>query len=164
VLTQIAIISDTHLPRGLRRLPDACVERLCAADLIIHAGDFIQIGVLRELEAYSQVIAVHGNVDDFEVRAALPDTATADLDGARIGVVHDAGPSSGRLERLRRHFPTADAVVFGHSHTPLHQVDERGFQIFNPGSPTERRRAPRHTMGLAGVQDGRLSFELIALD
>ena len=161
---QIAIISDTHLPRGLRRLPDACVERLVEADLVIHAGDFIRVSVLRELQAYAQVIAVHGNVDDSEVRDALPETAEFDAGGARIAVIHDAGPAHHRLERLRYRFPTAGAVVFGHSHQPLHETASDGFQIFNPGSPTERRRAPHHTMGIARAAGGGLAFELIELD
>jgi uncharacterized protein len=160
---QIAVISDTHLPRGTRRLPDACVKRLCAADLILHAGDLMRLSVLRELESYGPVIAVHGNVDDAEVRAALPAAASVETDGATIGLVHDAGPAKGRLARLRRRFPDADAVVFGHSHIPLHEQAPEGFQIFNPGSPTERRRAPRHTMGIATVTGGRIGFELIAV-
>ena len=160
----IAIIADTHLPKGLRRLPDACVERLKAADLIIHAGDLVRTQVLRELESYSRVIGVHGNVDDHEVRAALPETIRIELDGLTIAVVHDAGPASGRIGRLRRRFPGADAVIFGHSHLPLHQTAADGFQIFNPGSPTERRRAPRHSMGLATANTGAVSFRLIELD
>jgi hypothetical protein len=161
---QIAIISDTHLPRGLRRIPDACVERLAAADLVIHAGDFTRISVLRELQSYCQLIAVHGNVDEYEVRTALPETTRVQAGGATIAVIHDAGPSHRRLDRLRRELPDADAVVFGHSHQPLHQAAPDGFQIFNPGSPTERRRAPRHTMGMAAVEGGRLTFELLELD
>ena len=160
---QIAVISDTHMPRGTRRLPGACVERLREADLILHAGDLMRLSVLRELEAYGPVIAVHGNVDDAEVRAALPEVATVEAGGVTIGLLHDAGPGRGRLARLRRRFPGADAVVFGHSHIPLHEKDADGFQIFNPGSPTERRRAPRHTMGIATVAGGRVRFELIAV-
>jgi putative phosphoesterase len=160
----IAVIADTHLPRGNRRLPEACVARLQAADLIVHAGDLIRLSVLRELEAYGPVVAVHGNVDDAEAQAALPASASIDTAGATIGVVHDAGPAKGRMARLRRRFPDADAVVFGHSHIPLHEPAPDGFQIFNPGSPTERRRAPRHTMGIATVESGRVRFELIALD
>jgi uncharacterized protein len=160
---QIAIISDTHLPRGRRRLPEACVGRLRAADLILHAGDLMRLSVLRELEAYGPVVAVHGNVDDGEVRAALPPAASVDSGGVAIGLVHDAGPAKGRLARLRRRFPDADAVVFGHSHIPAREQAPDGFQIFNPGSPTERRRAPRHTMGIATVTDGRVTFELIVV-
>jgi putative phosphoesterase len=161
---RLAIIADTHLPKGTRRLPDACLERLQAADLIIHAGDLSTMAVLQQLQSYSQVIAVHGNVDDPEVRAALPEQTELQADGVRIAVTHDAGPATGRIARLRRRFPDADAVVFGHSHLPLHEAAPDGFQIFNPGSPTERRRAPRHTMGLARVHRGNLSFELIELD
>jgi uncharacterized protein len=160
---QIAVISDTHMPRGSRRLPEACVERLRAADLILHAGDLMRLSVLRELEAYGPVLAVHGNADDGEVRAALPAVASVDAGGVTIGLVHDAGPAKGRLARVRRRFPDADAVVFGHSHIPLHEQGADGFQIFNPGSPTERRRSPRHTMGIATVAGGRVGFELIAV-
>jgi hypothetical protein len=160
---QIAVISDTHLPRGSRRLPDDCVARLKTADLIVHAGDLMALSVLRELQCWAPVAAVHGNVDDAELRAALPAVATLEVDGARIAVIHDAGPAKGRLERLRRRFPEADAAIFGHSHLPLHERAEDGFQIFNPGSPTERRRAPRHTMGMATVEAGRVTFELITV-
>ena len=161
---QVALISDTHLPRGARRIPDACLERLAASDLIIHAGDFVAAEVLGELERIGPpVAAVFGNVDSAELRARLPVSRVVEAGGARIGLVHDGGPARGRLERLRRRFPDAHAVVFGHSHIPLHE-DAGGFQIFNPGSPTERRRQPRHTMGLARVVDGRLSFELVQLD
>ncbi|HUB03827.1 MAG TPA: metallophosphoesterase family protein [Solirubrobacteraceae bacterium] len=160
---RIALISDTHLPRGSRRLPDECVDRLRAVDLILHAGDLMRLPVLRQLESYGPVVAVYGNVDDREVRAALPEVASVDAGAVTIGLVHDAGPAKGRLARLRRRFPEANAVVFGHSHIPLHETSSDGFQIFNPGSPTERRRAPRHTMGIATVAGGAVTFELIAL-
>jgi uncharacterized protein len=157
---ELAIISDTHLPRGSRRLPDACVARLRAADLILHAGDFSTVAVLRALEALGPPVAgVHGNVDTPELRALLPETRVVEAGEARIAMVHDAGPAKGRLERMRRRFPDADAVVFGHSHIPLHERAPDGFQIFNPGSPTDRRRQPRHTMGVARG----LAFELVAL-
>jgi len=162
---QVAIISDTHLPRGTRRLPDACVARLRAADLILHAGDVSTVAVLREVEALGPpVAAVRGNVDEAALAALLPAERTVEAGGARIGMVHDAGPAGRRLERLRERFPDADAVIFGHSHIPLHERGPDGFQIFNPGSPTDRRRQPRHTMGCArvGARAG-LSFELIEL-
>jgi uncharacterized protein len=160
----LAIIADTHLPRGTRRLPNACVGHLKEADLIVHAGDFSTLAVLEELRSYGEVIAVHGNVDDREVRATLPQAATFAAAGVTIAVVHDAGPRSGRLNRLRRRFPDAGAVIFGHSHIPLHERTPDGFQIFNPGSPTDHRRAPHHTMGLARVHDESLHFELVNLD
>jgi putative phosphoesterase len=161
---RIAVISDTHLPRGRRELPSACVERLAAADLIVHAGDFSELGVLRELEALGEVVAVRGNVDAAAVCALLPERRSINAARARIGLVHDAGPARGRLARLRRWFPEADAVVFGHSHIPVLERGPDGFQIFNPGSPTDRRRQPRHTMGAATVSDGEVVFKLIALD
>jgi uncharacterized protein len=161
---QLAIISDTHLPRGSRRLPDDCLARLAVADAIIHAGDFMWAPVLESLRSLGRpVVAVHGNVDDAALRAELPETTVLVAGGARIAVIHDSGPARGRLQRMRARFPDADAVVFGHSHLPLLERAADGFQIFNPGSPTERRRAPHHTMGLAVARDGRVSFELIEL-
>jgi hypothetical protein len=162
---ELAIISDTHLPRGARRLPDACLERMRAADLIVHAGDFSAEGVLRELEALGPpVAAVHGNVDEPALAALLPAERTVDADGLAVAIVHDAGPATGRLARMRRRFPDADAVVFGHSHIPLHERAPDGFQIFNPGSPTDRRRQPRHTMGVAQAdQEAGLRFALVEL-
>jgi len=139
------------------------VERLRAADLVLHAGDLNTLAVLREIERYGPVVAVHGNVDDASTRAALPEMASVEAGGATIALVHDAGPAKGRLARMRRRFPHADAVVFGHSHIPLHERAPDGFQIFNPGSPTERRRSPQHTMGIAHAEDGRVTFELIVL-
>lgn len=163
---RIAIVSDTHLPRGSRALPSACVERCRAADLILHAGDFTRLEVLRDLEALGPPVqAVHGNVDDAAVRAELPERRTVALPGGvTIGMVHDAGPKAARRARLERAFPGHDAVVFGHSHLPLHERDPAdGFQILNPGSPTERRRAPAHTMA-EGVLAGReLAFVIIQL-
>jgi predicted phosphodiesterase len=103
-------------------------------------------------------------VDGPELRLLLPRVRTVQAAGARIAMIHDAGPAGGRLARMRRMFPEADAVVFGHSHLPLLETGEGGFAIFNPGSPTERRRAPRHTMGVLAVTGGRLRFELVALD
>jgi uncharacterized protein len=161
----IAVISDTHMPRGSRRLPHGCLERIASADLLLHGGDLMTVDVLRGLEAIGPpVAAVHGNMDTAELRRLLPAERVVEAGGARIAMVHDAGPRSGRLARLRRRFgDRADAVVFGHSHLPLHERGPDGFQIFNPGSPTERRRAPMHTMGMARVESGKLQFELIEL-
>ena len=159
---RLAIISDTHMPRGDRALPAACVERLRAADAILHAGDLTALAVLELLESLGPPVhAIHGNVDGPDVRARLPGARVVEAGGARIGMVHDAGPATGRLRRMRARFPDADAVVFGHSHLPLHEAQD-GFQLFNPGSPTERRRAPAHTMGEAVVgADGALRFTLL---
>jgi len=156
----IAVLADTHMPKGGRVLPDRCVELLGEADATLHAGDFFALETLREIKSLSRgpVHAVYGNVDRPDLRALLPETLELDLDGARVAMIHDAGPSKGRLGRMRRRFPDADAVVFGHSHLPL-QEEEDGFQIFNPGSPTERRRAPRHSMGVLTIDSDRPAFE-----
>jgi uncharacterized protein len=162
----IAVISDTHLPRGARRLPEACIEQIAAADLLLHAGDFSTLEVLRELEAIGPpVVGVHGNVDSAELRRLLPEERVVEAEGARIAMVHDAGPSGGRLARMKARFgDRADVLVFGHSHMPLHEQADDGFQIFNPGSPTDRRRQPEHTMGEAVVrEDGRVELRILPL-
>jgi len=158
---RLGIVSDTHLPRGNRALPDDCLERLAAADAILHAGDLIELAVLELLQSLGPPVhAIRGNVDSAQLQARLPLVRTVEAGGARIAMIHDAGPADGRLARMRRRFPEADAVIFGHSHLPLHE-ERDGFAIFNPGSPTERRRAPHHTMGLATAEDGRVRFELV---
>jgi hypothetical protein len=149
---------------GTRKLPAACVERLRSCDLILHAGDVMTEEALAEVEAIGPPVrAVLGNMDSFELRRRLPPERVIALPGeVALAMVHDSGPSTGRIRRLRLRFPDSDAVVFGHSHIPLHERDG-DFQIFNPGSPTERRRAPRHSMGLAHVEHGSISFELVPL-
>jgi hypothetical protein len=156
----IAIVADTHMPKGGRELPPQCVERLRTAELILHAGDISTTGVLAELkELGPPVLAVHGNVDEPALVRSLPPQLEVEVaPGARLAMTHDAGPAKGRLARLRTRFPRADAVVFGHSHIPLLDALE-DFQIFNPGSPTERRRQPQHTMGLARAEHERIAFE-----
>ena len=161
---RIAVISDTHMPRGNLALPARALAELREADAILHGGDFMRAEVLELLQRLGPPVhGVHGNVDDEALRRMLPAARVVELGGVRIGMVHDAGPRQGRLARMRFRFKDADAVVFGHSHLPLHEADADGFQIFNPGSPTERRSAPTHTMGIATVEDGRVHFELLPL-
>ncbi|MFL5899822.1 MAG: metallophosphoesterase family protein [Solirubrobacterales bacterium] len=158
----IAVIADTHMPKGNRRLPERCLELIGAAEATIHVGDFCAASMLAELRALCPaVLAVHGNVDEPVLRRELPQELEVELGGRALALVHDAGPAAGRLARLRRRFPEADAVIFGHSHLPLHEQED-GFQIFNPGSPTERRRAPRASMGLLSYSSG-LIFEHVWL-
>ncbi len=159
----IAIVADTHLPRGTWKLPRQCVKRLRAAELILHAGDLSALSALDELSALGPpVVAVHGNVDEPALVERLPAELEVEVDRARLAMTHDAGPARGRAARLRTRFPRADAVVFGHSHIPLHE-SSGDFQIFNPGSPTDRRRQPQRTMGLARVEGKTIAFEHIAL-
>ena len=155
----IAVIADTHMPKGRRALPEACLERIREAEALIHAGDFSAASVLAELRGLCPVvIGVHGNVDDAELRGELPESLEVEIGERTVAVLHDAGPAKGRLSRMRSRFPEADAVVFGHSHLPLHETDG-GLQIFNPGSPTERRRAPHPSMGLLHPSASGLRFE-----
>ena len=160
---RVAVISDTHLPRGERMLSASCVERLKRADLILHAGDIVGLGFLDDLRALGPpVAAVHGNMDEPAVQALLPAEQIVEAGEARIGLVHEPGPLDGREARLAARFSGCDAVVYGHTHLP--QADRHGdLWILNPGSPTERRRAPAHSM-LELVVDGRsIRPELIVL-
>jgi putative phosphoesterase len=142
----IAVIADTHLPRGSRRLPAACAERLRAADLVLHAGDLTSAAFLEELRALGPpVLAVYGNMDEPALREALPKELVVEAEEARIGMVHIPGPTVGREARLSARFPECDAVVYGHTHIPQVELVD-GRWILNPGSPTERRRAPTHTL------------------
>lgn len=160
----VAVIADTHMPRGARRLPESCVARLHAADLILHAGDLVAASVLEELAALGPPLhAVHGNMDDAELQQSLPETLVVDAAGLRIGMTHDPGPRAGREERLAQRFPGCAAVVYGHTHEP--QVERVGKTwILNPGSPTERRRSPVHTMLVLEVPGDQIRPELIRLD
>jgi uncharacterized protein len=160
---RIAVISDTHMPRGARALPEACVERLQVADLILHAGDIVSASFLEELRALGPPVeAVYGNMDELDLKAALPKERVVDAGGARIGMVHIPGPRVGRDARLVARFPGCDAIVYGHTHVP--QVERHdGVWILNPGSPTERRSAPERTM-LELVVNGRdLAPTLVSL-
>ena len=143
----IALLGDTHLPKGRRRLPDDCLRVLGAADLILHVGDFVAASVLAELQELAPVEAVHGNVDEQALRASLPERLVVEAEGVRIGLVHDAGRRAGREARLRSWFPECDLIGYGHSHLPEVKRDG-GTWIVNPGSPTEPRRAPAPTMAV----------------
>jgi uncharacterized protein len=155
-VVRVVVLADTHAPRRWRGCPPRVAEQLRGADLILHAGDVCTASVLAELTAYAPVAAVVGNNDAPEVAEwGATETAELDLDGLSVAMIHDSGPAAGRLARMRRRFPAADLVVFGHSHIPL---DERtkDLRIFNPGSPTDRRRQPHGTLGVLHIGRGRL--------
>src|SRR4051794_16600799 len=162
---RLALIADTHIRAGRPLLPEECLRLLAASDLVIHAGDLVDLGALEQLRGIGPpVIAVSGNVDDEGLSGVLPEVAEVRLGDLTIAVIHDAGSSRGRLERMRRRFPDAAAVVFGHSHIPLLEAAPDGFQIFNPGSPTVRRRQPSRTMGLGTAEENVIRFELVAIE
>ena len=159
----VAVVSDTHLPRGSRALPEACVERLRAAELVLHAGDIVSSAFLEELRRLGPPVrAVHGNMDEPALRATLPVELVARAGDARIAMVHDPGPAAGREARLAARFHGCDAVVYGHTHVPQ-VVRHEGVWILNPGSPTERRRAPAHTMLELRVAGQAIEPELVVL-
>ena len=159
---RLAIISDTHLPRGTRRLPPECTRLLRRAELILHAGDVVAGAVLEELARLGPVRAVQGNMDDAALRETLPGDLVVEVGGARIGMVHVPGPRAGREARLAARFPGCDAVVYGHTHVP--QVERHGaVWILNPGSPTERRSTPVHSMLVLDVEGGEIRPELVTL-
>jgi len=160
---RIAVISDTHMPRGGRRLPESCVERLRAADLILHGGDVTGLSFWEELLALGPPVeAVVGNMDDAALAALLPEERVVEAAGLRVGMLHVPGPAAGREVRLARRFAGCAAVVYGHTHQP--QVERwAGVWILNPGSPTERRRAPRRTMLELWIDRGEFVPELVDL-
>jgi uncharacterized protein len=139
------------------------VERLRAADLILHGGDVTAASVLDDLRAIGPPVeAVHGNMDDADLRQTLPEEHVVEAGGARIGMIHIPGPRAGREARLVARFPGCGAIVYGHTHVP--QVDRLdGVWILNPGSPTERRSSPRHTMLVLGIEAGAIRPDLVAL-
>lgn len=159
---RVIALADTHAPRRWRSCPPRVARHLRQADVILHAGDVCTAAVLDELAQYAPVHAVCGNNDVPDVAAwGAAETAELDLDGLRVAMLHDSGQAAGRLRRMRRRFPRADLVVFGHSHIPMDH-EENGQRIFNPGSPTDRRRQPRGTLGLLDIADGRLIRAQIA--
>lgn len=154
---RIAVLSDTHAPRRWKGCPAAVARRLQGADLILHAGDICTAEVLAELAAFAPVQAVLGNNDGPDVAAwGAPEELRLELDGLRLAMVHDAGPADGRPRRMRRRFPDTQLVVFGHSHIPM-DLEEDGLRLFNPGSPTDRRRQPHGTMGVLEISGGTLT-------
>jgi uncharacterized protein len=156
-MTHVVVLADTHLRRGSRRrLPDAAYAHLEEADLVLHAGDILVAEVLDELAGFAPVHAVLGN-NDVEMTGLLPEELLVEVDRVRVGMVHDSGQAAGRGRRMRRRFPDADVVVFGHSHIPWDAEGVDGQLLFNPGSPTERRRQPVHTLGTLDFDGGRIT-------
>lgn len=150
------------MPRGTRRLPKECLRLLGESDRILHAGDFVSKAFYDQLGRLAPVDGVAGNMDEAELRSILPPKLVVELEGVRIGMVHDAGPSLGRAERLVEAFPGCDAVVYGHTHVP--EARRLGdVWILNPGSPTERRSAPHHGMLGLEVSDGSLDVRTYVL-
>lgn len=150
------VLADTHLrPGSSRRLPPGAYAELEEADVVLHAGDVLTAELLEELADHAPVHAVLGN-NDHTLAGRLPETWRGRLGGVQVGMVHDSGPARGRAGRLHRRFPDCAVVVFGHSHLPQDEAGIDGQRLFNPGSPTERRRAPTRTVGRLVLADGEV--------
>jgi putative phosphoesterase len=154
---RVVVLSDTHAPRRWKQCPAPVARELRGADLILHAGDVCTASVLDELTEYAPVRAVLGNNDGADVADwGAPERLEFELDGLPVAMVHDSGLPPNRANRMHRWFPAARLVVFGHSHIPLDLADGP-VRIFNPGSPTDRRRQPRGTIGILRIEDGGLA-------
>ena len=161
-MTRLLLLADTHLPKRARALPAQVWAAVESADLVIHAGDWVTVDLLDELEARSRaVLGVWGNNDGPELRARLPEIARSTIDGVRLAVVHETGDAKGREARCEAAYPDADVLVFGHSHIPWDTLTPRGLRLLNPGSPTDRRRQPHCTYMWLDVEGGRVDVELV---
>ncbi|MGH4025440.1 MAG: metallophosphoesterase family protein [Pseudonocardiaceae bacterium] len=154
---QLLIVADTHVPARARDLPEQVWQEVEGADVVVHAGDWVEVDLLDRLEhRAARLIGVYGNNDGPALRARLPEVARVELAGLRLGVVHETGAARDRAERCARAYPDLDVLVFGHSHIPWDTVAPSGLRLLNPGSPTDRRRQPHCTYLTARVEDGTL--------
>lgn len=156
-MTQLLIVADTHVPARARDLPEQVWREVDRADVVVHAGDWVEVGLLDRMERRAaRLVGVYGNNDGPALRARLPEVARVELAGVRMGVVHETGAARGREERCARAYPGLDVLVFGHSHIPWDTVAASGLRLLNPGSPTDRRRQPHCTYLTAQARDGAL--------
>lgn len=157
-MTRLLLLADTHLPKRAKELPGVVWEEVAGADLVVHAGDWVELALLDELEPRcSQLVGVHGNNDGADLRERLPEIATATPEGLRLSVIHETGDAKGRENRCDRWFPNTDVLVFGHSHIPWDTTTPRGLRLLNPGSPTDRRRQPHASYMTAELDGGQLA-------
>jgi uncharacterized protein len=154
---RLLLLADTHVPRRARDLPPQVWDEVASADVVVHAGDWVDLALLDALEQRARrLVGVYGNNDGPPLRERLPEVAAVDLAGLRMTVVHETGGREGRETRCAQRFPDADVLVFGHSHIPWDTTAETGLRLLNPGSPTDRRRQPVATYMTARVEDGAL--------
>jgi hypothetical protein len=152
------VLADTHVPKRARDLPPQVWTEVGEADLVVHAGDWVGVELLDRLqERARRLIGVYGNNDGQDIRARLPETAHATLEGVRVAVVHETGGAKNRESRADKRFTGTDLLVFGHSHIPWDSTTAGGIRLLNPGSPTDRRRQPYPTYLTAELADGRVT-------
>jgi putative phosphoesterase len=157
VSTRIVMISDTHLPKRAKALPRAVHEAVDEADVVLHAGDWVDEATLDELQSRSSLLyGVYGNNDGQALRSRLPEVARFDIEGVRFAMIHETGSASGREGRMAAVFSDVDVLVFGHSHIPWDTTAPTGLRLINPGSPTDRRRQPHCTFMTAVADSGEL--------
>ncbi|WP_043496369.1 metallophosphoesterase family protein [Georgenia sp. SUBG003] len=158
--TSLVLLADTHWPKRARELPAPVWEAVGAADVVVHAGDWVDERLVDELDARARrLVACWGNNDGPEIRRRLPEVARVNLEGTRIAVVHETGQAQGRERRMDSAFPSTDVLVFGHSHIPWDTTTPAGLRLLNPGSPTDRRRQPHRTY-MTAVLDGPEALEV----
>jgi hypothetical protein len=157
---EVVVLSDSHLSRGFDAIGPQVLYAISEADVVLHAGDITSPRALAELESMAETYAVFGN-NDHDLVGVLPESRLIDLAGVRVALVHDSGPKGGRAARLYKRFPTADVVVFGHSHIPVDELGEQDQLLFNPGSPTQRRSQPHRTFGRLRLSGGKIDFRQI---
>jgi putative phosphoesterase len=151
-------MADTHVPMRARDLPAELWTAVDSADVVVHAGDWVEVSLLDALESRAKrLVGCYGNNDGPALRDRLPEIGHADLNGLRLAVIHETGPATGREQRCAARFPDVDVLVFGHSHIPWDTVAPGGLRLLNPGSPTDRRRQPRATYLTAAITDGQLT-------
>ncbi|WP_331766899.1 metallophosphoesterase [Embleya sp. NBC_00896] len=155
---RILLTADTHVPARARAVPERLLDEMAAVDVVVHAGDWVDVAALDLFEERARrVVGVYGNNDGADLRERLPEVARVELGGVRFAVVHEIGPAEGRERRCAARFPDVDVLVFGHSHIPWDTVADTGLRLLNPGSPTDRRRQPRHTYMTLTAADGAIS-------
>ena len=155
--TRLLLLADTHLPKRAKALPEPVWMEVERADVVVHAGDWVDVALLDELETRSRrLVGVYGNNDHGELRERLPEVARFEVDGVRIAVVHETGGAKGREARCSALYPGVDVLVFGHSHIPWDTTSNTGLRLLNPGSPTDRRRQPYCTYMTAEAESGVL--------
>jgi putative phosphoesterase len=156
-MTRVLLLADTHVPKRARDLPGEVWDAVDAADVVVHAGDWVDVRLLDDLLARSaRLVACYGNNDGSELRRRLPEVGRAEIDGVRLAVVHETGGKEGRERRMAAAYPDVDLLVFGHSHIPWDSVTETGLRLLNPGSPTDRRRQPHCTYMTLTLADGEV--------
>jgi putative phosphoesterase len=160
---KVSIISDTHIPKASPELPRELLDALSGSDLIIHAGDLVEMSVLDELQAIAPVAAVSGNMDKPEVSSVLPEKRVMEVEGKVIGVIHGWGPPMGIERRVLSRFSGVDVVVFGHTHKPLVE-SRKGVLLVNPGTPNDRRFSSRLSYAVLTIENGELRPEIVFLD